>query len=58
MHALFHVRTVVIPRFDIGRGMTTVLIWKKACINVFITHFNIELKKQNELPTETPNLWI
>jgi len=23
----------------------TVLIWKKACINLFITYFNIELKK-------------
>ena len=31
------------PRVDIGRGMATVLIWKKACIiNLFITHFNIE----------------
>ena len=26
-------------------GMTTVLIWKKACINLFITYFNIELKR-------------
>ena len=33
------------PRVDIGRGMTTVLIWKKACINIFITYFNIELKR-------------
>ena len=23
----------------------TVLKWKKACINLFITHFNIELKR-------------
>jgi hypothetical protein len=25
--------------------MITVLIWKKACINIFITYFNIELKR-------------
>jgi hypothetical protein len=46
MHALFHIKTVIIqrdrywpegfsPRVDIGRGMITVLIWKKACINLF-----------------------
>ena len=29
----------------IGRGMITVLIWKKAFINLFITYFNIELKR-------------
>jgi hypothetical protein len=34
-------------RVDIGRGMITVLIWKKACINLFITYFNIELKRTN-----------
>ena len=56
MHALFHIRTVIIPRdryrpegfsprVDIGRGMKTVLIWKRACINLFITYFNIELKR-------------
>ena len=58
MHALFDIKTVIIPRnryrpegfsprVDIGRGMITVLIWKKACINLilFITYFNIELKK-------------
>ena len=56
MHALFHIRTVIIsrdryrpegfsPTVDIGRGMITVLIWKKACINIFITYFNIELKR-------------
>ena len=56
MHALFRIRTVIIPRdryrpegfrprVDIGRGMITVLIWKKACINLFITYFNIELKR-------------
>ena len=26
-------------------GMITVLIWKKACINLFITYFNIVLKR-------------
>jgi hypothetical protein len=56
MHALFHIRTVIIPRdrywpesfsprIDIGRGMITVVEWKKACINLFITYFNIELKR-------------
>jgi hypothetical protein len=56
MHALFHIKTVIIPRdryrpegfsptVDIGRGMITVLIWKKACINLFITYFNIELTR-------------
>jgi len=55
MHAFFHIRTVIIPRdryqkenfsprVDNGRGMITVLIWKRACINQFITYFNIELK--------------
>ena len=58
MHALFHIKTVIIPRdryrpegfsprVDIGRGKITVLIWKKACINLFITYFNIELKRTN-----------
>jgi hypothetical protein len=56
MHALFHTRTVVIPRdryrpegfspsVDIGRWTITVLIWKKACINLFIPYFNIELNR-------------
>jgi hypothetical protein len=27
------------------RPLTTVLIFKKACINLFITYFNIELKR-------------
>jgi hypothetical protein len=56
MHALFRIKTVIIPRdqyppegfsprVDIGRGMITILLWKKACINLFITYFNIELKK-------------
>ena len=57
MHALFHIKTVIIPRdryrpegfsprVDIGREMITVLIWKKACINLFITYFNIELTRK------------
>ena len=57
MHALFHIKTVIIPRdryrpegfsprVDIGRGMITILIWKKACINLFITYFNIESKRK------------
>jgi hypothetical protein len=37
--------TDISPRVDIGPGMITVLIWKKACINLFITYFNIELKR-------------
>ena len=56
MHALFHIKTVIIqrnryqlegfsPRVDICRRMITVLIWKKTCINLFITYFNIELKR-------------
>ena len=56
MHALIHIRTVIIPRdrswpegfsprVDICRGMITVLISKKACNNLFITYFNIELKR-------------
>jgi hypothetical protein len=56
MHAFFHIKTVIIqrdryrpegfsPRLDIGRGMIIVLIWKKTCINLFITYFNIELKR-------------
>jgi hypothetical protein len=56
MHALFHIKIVIIPRYryrpeglsprvDIGRGMISVLIWKKPCINLFITYFNIELKR-------------
>ena len=56
MHAFFHIRTVIIPRnryqaegfsprVDNGRVMIAVLIWKRACINQFITYFNIELKR-------------
>jgi hypothetical protein len=57
MHALFHIRSVIIPRdryrpegfsprVDIGGGMITVLIWKKACINLCIMHiFKLWIKK-------------
>ena len=70
MHALFHIRTVIIPRdryqlegfsprVDIGRGMITVLIWKKACINLFITYFNIELKRTKLTShSDTKLIWI
>ena len=58
MHFFFHIRIVFImgdkyrpegfsPRVDIGRGKITVLIWKKECIHLFITYFNIELKRTN-----------
>jgi len=53
LHTLFHIRTVIIPRnryrsdgfsprIDIVRGMITVLLWKKAFINLFITDFNMD----------------
>ena len=70
MHALFHIRTVIIPRdryrpegltsgIDIGRGMITVLKWKKACIYLFITYFNIELKRTKLTShTDTKLIWI
>ena len=56
MHALSHIKTMIIPRdrywpkgfnlrVDIDRGMITFMIWKKACINLFITYFNFELKR-------------
>jgi hypothetical protein len=69
LHALFRIRTVIIPRdryrsesfnprVDIGRGMITVLIRKKACINLFITYFYIELKRTT-LTSHTPNYeWL
>ena len=64
MHALFHIKTAIIPRdqyrpegfnprVDIGRGMITVPKWKKACINLFITYFNTELKKRTKLTSHT-----
>ena len=70
MHALFHIRTVIIPRYpywpegisprvDIDRGMITVLKWKKACINLFIIYFNIELKRTKLTShTDTNLIWI
>ena len=70
MHAIFHIRTVIIPRdryrpesfsprVNIGRGMITVLKWKKACINLCITHFNIELKRTKLTShTDTKLIWI
>jgi hypothetical protein len=69
MHALFHIRTVIIPRnryrpegfslrVDIGRGMITVLIWKKSYINLFITYFNIELKRIKLTCHTDTKLWI
>jgi hypothetical protein len=70
IHALFHIRTVIIqrewyrsegfsPRVDIGRGMITVLKWKKACSNLFITYFNIELKRAKLTShTDTKLIWI
>ena len=44
---LFLVKTIIFHwlRVDIGRVMITVLIWKMSCINLFITYFNIELKR-------------
>jgi len=70
MHALLHIRTVIIqrdryqpegfsPRVDNGRGMITVLIWKRACINLFITYFNTELKRTKLTShTDTEFIWI
>ena len=70
MHVLFHSRTVIIPiyryrpdgfspRVNIGRGMKTVLKWKKACINLCITYFNIELKRTKlTFHTDTELIWI
>jgi hypothetical protein len=70
MHSLFHIRTVIIrreryrpkgfsPRVEIDRGMVTVLKWKTAYINLFITYFNIELKR-TKLTSHTDNkrIWI
>jgi hypothetical protein len=47
MHALFHIKTVIIPRdrYRPEDFSPRVLIWIKACINLFITYFNIELKR-------------
>jgi hypothetical protein len=66
MHDLFHIRTVVIPRdryrpdgfsprVDIGGGMK----WKRAGINLFITYFNMELKRTKFTSlTDTKLIWI
>jgi hypothetical protein len=37
------------PRVDIGGGMITVLIWKKACINLFIMHIFQHWIKKNKI---------
>jgi hypothetical protein len=69
MCALFHIRTVIIqrdryrpegfsPRVDIGWGMITVLIWKKACINLFITYFNIQIKRTKLTSHIHTKLWV
>ena len=70
MHALFHFSTVIIPRdryrpdgfnprVDMGRGIITVLKWKKASINLFITYFNVELKRTKLTShTDTELIWI
>ena len=70
MHALIHIRTVIIPRdryrpegfssrIDIGRGMITVLVWKQACIILFIAYFNIEIKTTKiTFHTDTKLVWI
>ena len=70
MHALFHTRTVIIkrerywpdgfnPRVDMGRGIITVLKWKKASINLFIKYFNVELKRTKLTShTDTELIWI
>jgi hypothetical protein len=70
MHALIHIRTVIIPRdryrsegfsprVDIGRGMITVLVWKKACIIPFIAYFNIEITTTKLTShTDTKLIWI
>jgi hypothetical protein len=42
---LLSFRETDIGQRTLARGMLTVLIWKKACSNLFITYFNIELKK-------------
>jgi hypothetical protein len=42
---LSYARETDIDQRALSRGMITVLLWKKACINLFITYFNIELKR-------------
>ena len=40
-----HDTLISAPRDDISRGLMTRAIWKSPCINLFITYFNIELKR-------------
>jgi hypothetical protein len=70
MHALFDIRTVIIPRdqnrpegfsprVDIDRGMITVLVWKKACIILCIAYFNIGIKSTKLIShRDTTLIWI
>jgi hypothetical protein len=70
MHSLIHTRTLIIPRdqyrsewfsprVDIGRGMITVLVWKQACIILFIAYLNIEIKTTKLTShTDTKLIWI
>jgi hypothetical protein len=46
IHGLFHIDLVIStrpwyrpPRDDISRGLMTRAIWKRPCINIFITYF-------------------
>ena len=67
---IIHIRTVIIPRdryrpkglsprVDIGRGMITILVWKKACIIPFIAYFNIEIKTTRLTShTDIKLIWI
>jgi hypothetical protein len=52
MHALFHIRIVIIPR-DRYR-----LVGFKACIDLFITYFNIELKRTKLTSHTHTKLWV
>ena len=57
---LFLVKTIIFHwlRVDIGRVMITVLIWKMSCINLFITYFNIELKRTKLTSHTHTKLWV
>jgi hypothetical protein len=41
IHGLFHIAFIISsrPRDDISRGLMTRTIWKRPCINLFITYF-------------------
>jgi hypothetical protein len=41
IHGLFYIALVISsrPRDDISRGLMTRTIWKRSCINLFITYF-------------------